>query len=99
MIGQNLPPGCPFCGLKRPAGASTLVSVPNLETVMSYTYRETALNWLALGLLLAAWNAADDAVPAAAKPPQRPAALRAHAQMSVRAVTRAAVVQRGFTVL
>jgi hypothetical protein len=66
---------------------------------MSYTYRESALNWLALGLLLAAWNAVDDFVPAAAKPPPRRGARRAHAQVSVRAATRAAVVQRGFTVM
>jgi hypothetical protein len=66
---------------------------------MSYTYREAALNWLALGLLPAAWNATDDTVPAAARPPQRPDALRGHPQVSVRAATQAAVVRRGFTVL
>jgi hypothetical protein len=77
----------------------TLIPVPNQEIIMSYTYRETALNWLALGLLLAAWNAADDTVTTVAKPPQRPAALRAYTQVSVRAATRAAVVRRGFTVM
>lgn len=46
---------------------------------------ERSLNWLALGLLLAAWNAADDDARAVAKPP----ALRAHAFVSVRAVARA----------
>ena len=66
---------------------------------MSYTYRETALNWLALGLLLAAWNASDDSVPTAEKPPQRPAALRGYAHVSLRAATQAAVINRGFTVM
>lgn len=66
---------------------------------MSYTYRETALNWLALGLLLAAWNASDDSVPPAGKPPQRPSALRGYTHVSVRAATRAEVVNRGFTVM
>jgi hypothetical protein len=47
-------------------------------------HREAALNWLAFGLLLAAWNAADDAQPAA----RRPEALRGYSQVSVRAVER-----------
>jgi hypothetical protein len=46
--------------------------------------REAALNWLAFGLLLAAWNAADDGEPAA----HRPEALRGYSQVSVRAVER-----------
>jgi hypothetical protein len=46
--------------------------------------REAALNWLAFGLLLAAWNAADDAQPAT----RRPEALRGYSQVSVRAVER-----------
>jgi len=41
-------------------------------------HREAALNWLAFGLLLAAWNAADDAQPAA----RRPEALRGYSQSS-----------------
>jgi hypothetical protein len=47
--------------------------------------REASLNWLALGLLLAAWNASDDAqeVPAA----RRPTALRGYSSVSVRAAT------------
>lgn len=45
---------------------------------------ERALNWLALGLLLAAWNAADDDVRKAA----RPDSLRNHDVVSVRAATR-----------
>jgi hypothetical protein len=43
--------------------------------------REAALNWLALGLLLAAWNAADGAAP-------RPQSLRGYSYVSVRAVHR-----------
>ncbi|MGA2397336.1 MAG: hypothetical protein ABSG30_04625 [Steroidobacteraceae bacterium] len=46
--------------------------------------REAALNWIAFGLLLAAWNVADDAQPA----PRRPEALRGYSQVSVRAVER-----------
>ena len=61
---------------------------------MSYTYREAVLNWLALGLLLAAWNASDDSVPVVAKPPVRPDALRNHLHISVRAATKVAGVQR-----
>jgi hypothetical protein len=47
--------------------------------------REASLNWLALGLLLAAWNASEDAqeVPTA----QRPNALRGYSSVSVRAAT------------
>ena len=47
--------------------------------------REAALNWLAFGLLLAAWNAADDG-PAAKR---RPESLRGYSQISVRAIARA----------
>ena len=51
--------------------------------------REASLNWLALGLLLAAWNASDDVeVPAAQRPAaQRPSALRGYSSVSVRAAT------------
>jgi hypothetical protein len=56
--------------------------------------REASLNWLALGLLLAAWNASDnDPSPASHPPPhsvRRPEALRGYAHVSVRAVNRAA---------
>jgi hypothetical protein len=50
-------------------------------------HRETSLNWLALGLLLAAWNAADDGH----SPQPRPQHLRGYAYVSVRAATRAAI--------
>jgi hypothetical protein len=47
--------------------------------------REASLNWLAFGLLLAAWNAAgDDASNARA----RPEALRGYTSVSVRATQR-----------
>jgi hypothetical protein len=46
--------------------------------------REASLNWLALGLLLAAWNAVDDAD----SPPRRPDSLRAYSQVTVRTITR-----------
>jgi len=46
--------------------------------------REASLNWLALGLLLAAWNASDgDAAPAS----PRPETLRGYTYVSVRAAT------------
>jgi hypothetical protein len=47
--------------------------------------REASLNWLAFGLLLAAWNASDDTqtIPS----PPRPDALRGYSSVSVRAAT------------
>jgi hypothetical protein len=45
--------------------------------------REATLNWLALGLLLAAWNAADGGGDARAR---RPDSLRGYSSVSVRAV-------------
>jgi hypothetical protein len=52
--------------------------------------REASLNWLALGLLLAAWNASDNDVAADAR--RKPAALRGYPYVSVRAVHRASSV-------
>jgi hypothetical protein len=49
------------------------------------THREAALNWLALGLLLAAWNGVDNSAPTRA---QRPATLRGYEVVSVRALQR-----------
>jgi hypothetical protein len=48
--------------------------------------REASLNWLALGLLLAAWNASDNDPAPQARP--RPESLRAYPQVSVRAAAR-----------
>jgi hypothetical protein len=50
--------------------------------------REATLNWLALGLLLAAWNACDNDVAAKARP--RPEGLRGYHYVSVRAANRIA---------
>ena len=47
--------------------------------------REASLNWLALGLLLAAWNACDNDAAANAR---RPDSLRGYAFVSVRATNR-----------
>jgi hypothetical protein len=54
--------------------------------------REATLNWLALGLLLAAWNASDNDAAAKARP--RPEALRGYSYVSVRAAQRVASVER-----
>ena len=48
-------------------------------------HREATLNWLALGLLLAAWNASDNAP--ATQTRRRPEALRGYSSVSVRAAT------------
>jgi hypothetical protein len=45
-------------------------------------HREASLNWLALGLLLAAWNASDNDPTAQAR---RPDSLRGYSYVSVRA--------------
>jgi hypothetical protein len=46
--------------------------------------REASLNWLALGVLLAAWNASNND---AAQAWRRPPALRGYSTISVRAAT------------
>jgi hypothetical protein len=53
------------------------------------TRREATLNWLALGLLLAAWNAADTRPAPDLR--RRPEALRGYVYVSVRAAQRAEV--------
>jgi hypothetical protein len=58
--------------------------------------REASLNWLALGLLLAAWNASDNNVSAnnawvndgAATTRRKPEALRSYSYVTVRAANR-----------
>jgi hypothetical protein len=47
--------------------------------------REASLNWLALGLLLAAWNASDNEAATVAR--RRPESLRGYSHVSVRATT------------
>jgi hypothetical protein len=54
--------------------------------------REASLNWLALGLLLAAWNASDRDAPASVRP--RPEALRGYSYVSVRAAHRVTSLDR-----
>ncbi|MEP6883504.1 MAG: hypothetical protein ABJC66_02020 [Gammaproteobacteria bacterium] len=46
-------------------------------------HREASLNWLALGLLLAAWNASDS--DSETQVQRRPEALRGYSSVSVRA--------------
>ena len=58
-------------------------------------HREASLNWLALGLLLAAWNATDNDPEAHAKP--RPGALRGYSYVSVRAQRSATLNHADFT--
>jgi hypothetical protein len=57
--------------------------------------REATLNWLALGLLLAAWNASgnDASGNDAAATTRRPEALRGYTHVTVRAANRA-IAQR-----
>lgn len=52
-------------------------------------HREATLNWLALGLLLAAWNASNDGTSddGAAAQARRPPGLRGYPIVSVRAAT------------
>ena len=56
------------------------------QTGRTGTWREASLNWLALGLLLAAWNASDN--DAATQVRRRPEALRGYSSVSVRAAHR-----------
>jgi hypothetical protein len=76
-------------------------AVPQNRTAGSGTFwamrREASLNWLALGLLLAAWNSTDrntadhDGSTAARR---RPEALRGYSYVSVRAASRVADISR-----
>jgi hypothetical protein len=50
--------------------------------------REATLNWLALGLLLAAWNASDNDAARGVVARPRPEALRGYSYVSVRAANR-----------
>jgi hypothetical protein len=53
-------------------------------------HREASLNWLALGLLLAAWNSSDDGATQSVR--RRPDSLRGYAYVSVRAAQRSAAI-------
>jgi hypothetical protein len=74
------------CGPVRTAGcARTLGSAWRTGSKAAWwsQHREASLNWLALGLLLAAWNASDNDSTAQAK--RRPESLRGYSYVSVRA--------------
>jgi hypothetical protein len=72
--------------MNKPMTAVICSAPPEFES----EHREASLNWLALGLLLSAWNASVDDVPRSAA--QRPAALRGYAYVSVRAAQRMAAI-------
>ena len=73
--------------VRRPAAPQPAAPIFSKPRVFWMHNREASLNWLAFGLLLAAWNAAgDDASNAGA----RPESLRGYSSVSVRAaVTKA----------
>ena len=81
-----------------PTASSPTTSSPSRPAASFWSARrEATLNWLALGLLLAAWNASDnDAATnaathdAAANVRRRPEALRGYDYVSVRAANRVA---------
>jgi hypothetical protein len=57
--------------------------------------REASLNWLALGLLLAAWNAADNSAgDSGGATRRRPESLRGYSSVSVRAAMRSEAMDR-----
>jgi hypothetical protein len=69
----------------QPATSQAAAPISNKPLAFWMHNREASLNWLAFGLLLAAWNAAgDDASNARA----RPEALRGYSSVSVRAAQR-----------
>jgi hypothetical protein len=59
---------------------------PSMPRKLWSEHREASRNWLALGLLLAAWNATDN--DACQTSSARPPALRGYAAVSVRAAQR-----------
>jgi hypothetical protein len=59
---------------------------PTWQASSTGSWREASLNWLALGLLLAAWNASDN--DTATQVRRRPESLRGYSSVSVRAATR-----------
>jgi hypothetical protein len=69
----------------RPAAAKPAAPIFNQPGTFWIQHREASLNWLAFGLLLAAWNAAGDDSSGAGR---RPDALRGYSSVSVRAAQR-----------
>jgi hypothetical protein len=91
-IGHNWPAVRLICVPSNRCSRRTLASSSNEERIMTNNthgwwlqHREASLNWLALGLLLAAWNASDNDASRATRP--RPQALRGYSYVSVRAAT------------
>jgi hypothetical protein len=71
--------------MRQPAATQPAASILNKRNTFWIQHREASLNWLAFGLLLAAWNAAGDD---SSRPGRRPDALRGYSSVSVRAVQR-----------
>jgi hypothetical protein len=74
-----------------PRNCNTANTAANTAAEFWSTRREASLNWLALGLLLAAWNASNNDVAVndtSANARRRPEALRGYAHVSVRAASR-----------
>ena len=83
-------PAATQCGVLRRSGLGSSIdsrwkSRPAWQTSSTGTWREASLNWLALGLLLAAWNVSNDD-PASQMQP-RPESLRGYPYVSVRAAS------------
>ena len=66
---------------------STTINFSRLR-VFSTGHCEASLNWLALGLLLAAWNVADNGSEPSVR--RKPESLRGYSCVSVRAAQRCA---------
>jgi hypothetical protein len=71
--------------------SDTLLTLRHSAGSFRSARREASLNWLALGLLLAAWNATDND---AAKARPRPEALRGYPCVSVRAAQRITSIEQ-----
>jgi hypothetical protein len=69
----------------KPAATTQAASPFNKPGAFWIQHREASLNWLAFGLLLAAWNAAGDDSSGAGR---RPDSLRGYSSVSVRAAQR-----------
>src|SRR5579859_903215 len=82
------PAGIALCSLRGSGSAGRTGSGCGHDSTWHFwaQHREASLNWLALGLLLAAWNASDNDTPAHLR--RRPEALRGYAAVSVRAAHR-----------
>lgn len=68
-----------------PAATKSAAPLFNKPGTFWIQHREASLNWLAFGLLLAAWNAAGDDSSGRGR---RPDALRGYSSVSVRAAQR-----------